>query len=68
MGKESQPSPGSTESPIKDKQKEKYAKTHINQTNKSKVQRKNIKGKGKLTNNIQLSKTEPGRNIKYEFD
>ena len=40
MGKESQPNPRSTESPIKDKHKENHAKTHINQTNKSKVQRK----------------------------
>ena len=45
MGKESQPSPGSTESPIKDKQKEKYAKTHINQTNKIKYKGKILKAK-----------------------
>ena len=35
---------------------------------KVKYKEKNIKGKGKLTNNIQLSKTEPGRNIEYEID
>ena len=36
-GKEnSHPSPGSPESPIQDKSKEKHAKTHTNQTNKIK--------------------------------
>ena len=32
VGKEIVKSPGSTESPIKDKSKEKHGKTHINQT------------------------------------
>ena len=41
-------------SPIQDKSKEKHAKTHINQTIKNQIQRKNIKSsKGKTTNNIQ---------------
>ena len=35
MGKESQWSPGSPESPIQDKPKQKCTKTHINQTNKN---------------------------------
>ena len=40
--------------PIQDKSKEKHVKTHINQTIKNSVQRKNIKSsKGKATNNIQ---------------
>ena len=47
-------SPGSAESPIQDKPKEKYTETHINQTIKNKIQRKNIKSnKGKARNNIQ---------------
>ena len=46
--------PGSAESPIQVKPKEKHAKTHINQTIKNKIQRKKIKSsKGKATNNIQ---------------
>ena len=46
--------PGSAESPIQDKPKEKKAETHINQTNKNRMQRKNIKSsKGKATNKIQ---------------
>ena len=35
MGKESHPSPGSAESPIQDKSKEKHTKTHCNQTGKN---------------------------------
>ena len=55
LGKEkSQSSPGSAESPIQDKSKEKHTKTHINQTIKNEIQRKNSKSsKGKTTNNIQ---------------
>ena len=52
--RDSQSSPGSAESPIQDKSKKKHAKTHINQTIKNEIQRKNIKSsKGKTTNNIQ---------------
>ena len=41
-------------SPIEDKPKEKHAKTYINQTNKDKTQRKNIKSsEGEATSNIQ---------------
>ena len=40
--------------PIKDKPKEKHAKTHTNQTNKDNTQRKNIKSsKGEATSNRQ---------------
>ena len=35
MGKDSQPKPGSTESPRKDKPKEEHTKIHNNQTNKN---------------------------------
>ena len=42
------------QSPIQDKPKEKHAKTHTNQTNKDKTQRKNIKSsKGEAPSNIQ---------------
>jgi len=40
--KESQSSPRGTKSPIQDKPKEKYTKTHPNQTNKDETQRKDI--------------------------
>ena len=54
-GKEkSQSSPRGTKISIQDKPKEKHAKTHTNQTNKDKTQRKNIKSsKGEATSNIQ---------------
>ena len=59
--KETHTGPRSTESPIQGKSKEKYAKTHINQTKKKKFfLRKNIQSrKGKVTSNkgIHLSLT-----------
>ena len=48
------PSPRNPKSPKQDKPKAKYPKTHINQINKGKTQRTNIKSsKGKTTNNTQ---------------
>ena len=48
------PGPGSAESPIQDKLKEKHAEIHSNQIGKNQRQRKIIKSsKGKATNNIQ---------------
>lgn len=45
---------GGTVSPIQDKPREKLAKSHINQTEKTKFKAKNIKSsKGKATNSIQ---------------
>ena len=42
MGKgDTHPSPGSAESPIQDKPKEKHAETHSNQIGKNQRQRKN---------------------------
>ena len=41
----SRSSPRGTKIPIQDKPKEKHAKTHTNQTNKDKTQRKNIKSR-----------------------
>jgi len=52
--KESQSSPRGTKSPIQDKPKEKYTKTHPNQTNKDETQRKDIESsKWEATSNIQ---------------
>ena len=49
-----QSSPRGTKSPIQNEPKEKHAKTHTNQTNKDKTQRKNIKSsKGEAPSNIQ---------------
>ena len=54
MGQERVNQVQEAQSPIQDKSKEKHAKTHINQTNKNYIQRKNIKSnKGKATSNIQ---------------
>ena len=48
------PSPGNPEIPKQDKPKMKQPKTHINQINKDKTQRTNMKSsKGKTTNNTQ---------------
>ena len=50
----SESSPRGAKSPKHDKPKEKHAKTHTNQTNRDKTQRKNIKiSKGEATSNIQ---------------
>ena len=50
----SHPSPSNLESPKQDKAKAKHPKTHINQINKDKTQRINIKSnKGKTTNDTQ---------------
>ena len=47
-------SPRNLKSPKQDKPKAKHPKTHINQINKEKTQRTNIKSsKGKTTNNTQ---------------
>ena len=57
MGKEivkCKGSPRSTKSPLQVKPKEKHIEIHINQANRDKAQRKNIKStKGKATGNIQ---------------
>ena len=49
----SQSSPRGTKSPIQDKPKEKHVKTHINQSNKDKTQKNNVKSnKREATSNI----------------
>ena len=57
MGKEivkCKESPRSTKCPLQVKPKEKHIEKHINQANRDKAQRKNIKStKGKATGNIQ---------------
>ena len=54
MGKEIVNQVQEAQSTIQDKSKEKHTKTHINQTIKNLIQRKNIESrKGKATNNIQ---------------